>query len=93
MARRSLVAVAAAAVWALAGCSAGPAKAPVADAPPVLVHAAGSLREAFTEIARDHEARTGQKVALVCGASGLLRECFDIGEPAQVCGLFFFVFF
>ena len=84
MARRSLVAVAAAAVWALAGCSAGPAKAPVADAPPVLVHAAGSLREAFTEIARDHEARTGQKVALAFGASGLLRERIEKGEPAQV---------
>lgn len=84
MARRFLVAVAAATVWALAGCSAGPAKAPVADAAPVLVHAAGSLREAFTDIARDHEARTGQKVALVFGASGLLRERIEKGESAQV---------
>lgn len=84
MAPRSLVAVAAATVWALAGCSAGPAKAPVAEVAPVQVHAAGSLREAFTEIARDHEARTGQKVALAFGASGLLRERIEKGEPAQV---------
>jgi len=84
MAHRSLVAVAAATVWALSACSVGPDKAPVADAAPVLVHAAGSLREAFTEIARDHEARTGQKVALAFGASGLLRERIEQGEPAQV---------
>ena len=84
MARRSLVAVAAATVWALAGCSAGPAKVPMADAAPVQVYAAGSLREAFTEIARDHEARTGQKVALTFGASGLLRERIEKGEAAQV---------
>ena len=84
MARRSLVAVAAAAVWALAGCSAGPSpRRPWLTRTPVLVHAAGSLREAFTEIARDHEARTGQKVALAFGASGLLRR-IEKGEPAQV---------
>ena len=73
MTLRSLSAAAAAAVLALAGCSAGPAKVPIADAAPVQVYAAGSLREAFTEIARDHEARTGQKVVLTFGASGLLR--------------------
>ena len=56
----------------------------MADAAPVQVYAAGSLREAFTEIARDHEARTGQKVALTFGASGLLRERIEKGEPAQV---------
>ena len=87
MATRSQAALAAAAAgltWALAGCSAGPAKVPVADAAPVLVYAAGSLREAFTEIGRDHEARTGQKVALTFGASGLLRERIEKGEPAQV---------
>lgn len=56
----------------------------MADAAPVQVYAAGSLREAFTTIARDHEARTGQKVALTFGASGLLRERIEKGEPAQV---------
>ena len=56
----------------------------MADAAPVQVYAAGSLREAFTEIARDHEARTGQKVVLTFGASGLLRERIEKGEPAQV---------
>ncbi|TWG41086.1 molybdenum ABC transporter molybdate-binding protein [Acidovorax delafieldii] len=87
MANRSPAAVAAAAAglaWALTGCVAAPALAPMADAAPVQVYAAGSLREAFTEIARDHEASTGQKVALTFGASGLLRERIEKGEPAQV---------
>ena len=74
----------AAAVLTLSACSTAPTKAPVADAAPVQVYAAGSLREAFTEIARDHEARTGQKLALTFGASGLLRERIEKGEPAQV---------
>lgn len=51
---------------------------------PLQVYAAGSLREVFTEIARDHEVRTGQKVALTFGASGLLRERIEKGEGAQV---------
>ena len=80
----SVVAAAAVAVLVLSACSTAPVKAPVADAAPVQVYAAGSLREAFTEIARDHEARTGQKLALTFGASGLLRERIEKGEPAQV---------
>ncbi|WP_298209197.1 molybdate ABC transporter substrate-binding protein [Acidovorax sp.] len=75
-------AAAAALSVALAGCSA--AKVPVVEVTPVQVYAAGSLREAFTEIARDHEARTGQKLALTFGASGLLRERIEKGEAAQV---------
>jgi len=51
---------------------------------PLHVYAAGSLREVLTEIARDHEARTGQKIALTFGASGLLRERIEKGEGAQV---------
>jgi molybdenum ABC transporter molybdate-binding protein len=85
MARFSPVAVAAIAfVAALAGCSSHPKGPSVVDAAPVQVYAAGSLREAFTEIAREHEARTGQRVALTFGASGLLRERIEKGEPAQV---------
>lgn len=79
-----VAAAVAAAVLALSACSTAPTKAPVADAAPVQVYAAGSLREAFTEIARDHEARTGQTLALTFGASGLLRERIEKGEPAQV---------
>jgi ABC-type molybdate transport system substrate-binding protein len=48
------------------------------------VYAAGSLREALTVIASEYEARTGQKIALTFGASGLLRERIEKGEPAQV---------
>lgn len=85
MERRSLAVTAAVAcATVVAGCSAGAARAPVADTAPVAVYAAGSLREAFTRIARDHEARTGQQVVLTLGASGLLRERIEKGEPAQV---------
>ena len=72
----------------LAGCasnkvqlaSEAPSVAPTA----VQVYAAGSLREALTEIAGDYQARTGQPVALTFGASGLLRERIEKGEAAQV---------
>lgn len=57
---------------------------PAVSAAPLQVYAAGSLREAFTAIAVDYEARTGQKVALSFGASGLLRERIEQGEGAQV---------
>ena len=63
---------------------AAPVKAPAAGADPVQVYAAGSLRDALTEIARDHEARTGQKVVLTFGASGLLRGRIEQGASAQV---------
>ncbi len=77
---------------ARSGCAVGlatqqgaaPVKAPAAGADPVQVYAAGSLRDALTEIARDHEARTGQKVVLTFAASGLLRERIEQGAPAQV---------
>ena len=72
----------------LAGCASHPTavRAPeaVTSPPAIQVYAAGSLREALTDIARDHEARTGQKVALTFGASGLLRERIEKGEGAQV---------
>ena len=51
---------------------------------PLQVYAAGSLREVLTEIARAHEASTGQAVALTFGASGLLRERIEKGEGAMV---------
>jgi ABC-type molybdate transport system substrate-binding protein len=51
---------------------------------PLPVYAAGSLREVLTEIARAHEGRTGQKVVLTFGASGLLRERIEKGEAAMV---------
>jgi molybdenum ABC transporter molybdate-binding protein len=66
---------------ALAGC-ATPEGGAMND--PVQVYAAGSLREVLTEIARDHETRTGQKTTLTFAASGLLRERIEKGEPAQV---------
>lgn len=50
----------------------------------VRVYSAGSLREALTEVAKNYEARTGQKIELTFGASGLLRERIEQGEPAEV---------
>ena len=58
--------------------------ADTSGADPLRVYAAGSLREAFTEIARVYESRTGLKTQLTFGASGLLRERIEKGEPAQV---------
>ncbi|CAN5414180.1 molybdate ABC transporter substrate-binding protein [soil metagenome] len=64
--------------------AAAQAQAPVAAQPPVHVFAAGSLREVFTEVAAAYEARSGGKVALTFGASGLLRERIDKGERPDV---------
>jgi molybdate transport system substrate-binding protein len=69
---------------ALAGCAAQGPAAVVESAAPVQVYAAGSLREALVSIAAEHESRTGQKIALTFGASGLLRERIERGEGAQV---------
>lgn len=75
-------------VMVLSGCAtqqaATPAQPAAAVGDPVQVYAAGSLRDALTEIARDHEARTGQKVVLTFAASGLMRERIEQGAPAQV---------
>jgi molybdate transport system substrate-binding protein len=50
----------------------------------VRLHAAGSLRAALTEVARDFTAASGVRVDLVFGASGLLRERLERGEPGDV---------
>ncbi|HEY8905029.1 MAG TPA: molybdate ABC transporter substrate-binding protein [Rhodoferax sp.] len=70
----------------LVGCTSVEQSSPVAAASPgaVSVYSAGSLRGALSTIAKDHEARTGQKIALTFGASGLLRERIEKGEGAQV---------
>ena len=80
------VALGLAALLALAGC-ANQVQAPVAvsqPAAPVQVFAAGSLRGALNAVASDYEARTGQKIALTYGPSGLLRERLEKGEAAQL---------
>lgn len=61
-----------------------PAASPSAGAAPLRVYAAGSLREPLTDIARAYEIATGVKPELTFGASGLLRERIEKGEPAQV---------
>jgi len=50
----------------------------------VALYAAGSLREALTQIAGDYQAVTGVTVNLSFGASGLLRERIEQGEAAQM---------
>jgi ABC-type molybdate transport system substrate-binding protein len=51
---------------------------------PLAVFAAGSLREVLSEIAAGFQQQTGQAVSLTLGASGLLRERIEQGEPASV---------
>lgn len=71
--RRSLI------VAALLAASAG------AAAQGLVVHAAGSLRGALTELAQAFEARTGGvPVRLVFGPSGLLKDRLAGGEASQV---------
>ncbi|MES2938692.1 MAG: molybdate ABC transporter substrate-binding protein [Pseudomonadota bacterium] len=48
------------------------------------VYAAGSLREALTEVADLWQRQGGARVTLTFGASGLLRERIEQGAPAQV---------
>jgi molybdate transport system substrate-binding protein len=51
---------------------------------PVRLYAAGSLRAAMTDISAAFENASGTKVAGTFGASGLLRERIENGEPAEV---------
>ena len=51
---------------------------------PVRLYAAGSLRAALTEVAKSFQAATGVAVTPTFGASGLLRERIEKGEPAEV---------
>lgn len=51
---------------------------------PVAVYAAGSLREALTEVGDLWQKQGGAPLAFTFGASGLLRERIEQGEPAQV---------
>jgi ABC-type molybdate transport system substrate-binding protein len=55
-----------------------------AHAAEVLLHAAGSLRAALTEVASAFEASGGVTVRQRYGASGTLRDAIVGGEPAEV---------
>jgi len=50
----------------------------------VALYAAGSLKAALGEVARDFEKTTGHKVVTNFAPSGLLRQRIEKGEPAQV---------
>jgi len=58
--------------------------APALAAEPVLLHAAGSLRGALTEVANAFEAAGGAKVQAKFGASGTLKDAIAGGEKAEV---------
>jgi ABC-type molybdate transport system substrate-binding protein len=68
----------------VASLAMGSAQAQSPPLPPLQLYAAGSLREAMSTVAQQFEAQTGRRVALTFGASGLLRERIEKGEPAQV---------
>src|ERR1700686_1568192 len=53
-------------------------------AEPVLLHAAGSLRDSLDEIAAAYEKASGIRVIARYGASGLLREEIERGSKAEV---------
>jgi len=55
-----------------------------ASAETVLLHAAGSLRGALTEVAKAFEAASGATVQMKYGASGLLKDGIAAGEKAEV---------
>jgi molybdenum ABC transporter molybdate-binding protein len=55
-----------------------------AAADPVLLHAAGSLRSALTDVAKAYEQSSGDTVTAKFGPSGLLRKEIADGAPAHV---------
>lgn len=50
----------------------------------ITVSAAASLREAFQEIGKQHEARTGTRISFNFGASGALQKQVESGAPVDV---------
>jgi molybdate transport system substrate-binding protein len=76
----------AAVVLGLCGCAVNASNPMPIEKPStvVRVYSAGSLREALTQVAKNYEERTGQKIELTFGASGLLRERIEKGEVADV---------
>jgi ABC-type molybdate transport system substrate-binding protein len=58
--------------------------APPVAAQDIAVFAAGSLRAPLTDLAAAFERSSGRRVVLTFGASGLLRDRIDGGEPADV---------
>jgi molybdenum ABC transporter molybdate-binding protein len=58
--------------------------APAIASEPVLLHAAGSLRTALTEVASAFEATSGQKVQAKYGPSGTLKDEIVGGARAEV---------
>ena len=57
---------------------------PVFASEPVLLHAAGSLRAALTEVATAFEAASGHKVQAKFGPSGVLKDEIAGGARAEV---------
>ena len=55
-----------------------------AAADPVLLHAAGSLRGALTDVSKAFEASSGLPVQMKYGPSGLLKDAIAGGEKAEV---------
>ena len=50
----------------------------------VLLHAAGSLRDALSDVAKSFETASGAKVTMKYGASGTLKDAIAGGERAEV---------
>ena len=73
------------AVFSFACHSSEPAKpAGRQSASEITLSAAASLREAFQEIGKQYEARTGTRVSFNFGASGALQKQIESGAPVDV---------
>jgi molybdate transport system substrate-binding protein len=55
-----------------------------AESPPILVSAAISLKDAFSEVASVYQRRTGNRITFNFGASGELEKQIEAGAPADV---------
>jgi len=76
--------VTAAAVLAFAAIFAMANSTPAPEDREILVAAAISLKDAFEEIGSTFEARTGVRVKLNLGASGLLQKQIETGAPVDI---------
>jgi len=63
---------------------AAPARIARAEPDEIVLFAAGSLREAMTQIAADYRSTAGTAVRIAFGPSGLLRERIERGERADL---------
>jgi molybdate transport system substrate-binding protein len=81
---RRLLPLFAVAALVVAGCRPQPGTAARVAPVELIVSAAVSLKDAFTELGRLHEAQTGARVRFNFGASGILQKQIEQAAPVDV---------